>query len=100
MISRSFIRPGREWKRTDIGRPFSLQAEAGGQESGVFRALSVAGNALFFTALGGAAFFGYYTYRYSAQEVEEVVRERKRPENAFPGSSVILMFLLAIGSSN
>lgn len=52
------------------------------------RWLSATGNALFFGALGGAAFFGYYTLRYSTPEMAQLIDERKQPEHDFPGSQV------------
>lgn len=59
----------------------------GGQDRAAYKALSAVGNAMFFTGVAAAAFFGYYTYRYSAQELEQLVNERKQPETEFPGSS-------------
>lgn len=52
------------------------------------RALSAAGNAAFFGFLGAGAFFGYYTVRYNAEELQTVVHETHKPENQFFGSSV------------
>ena len=52
------------------------------------RWLSATGNALFFGALGGAAYFGYYTLRYSTPEMAQLIDERKQPEHDFPGSQV------------
>lgn len=46
------------------------------------------GNALFFGSLGAGAFFGYYTLRYTADQVDTMVEQTKAPENSFPGSSV------------
>ena len=46
------------------------------------------GNTLFLGFLGASAYFGYYTYRYSTQEVENLIEETKKPENQFPGSDV------------
>ena len=46
------------------------------------------GNTLFFGSLGAGAFFGYYTLRYTADQVETMVEQTKEPENSFPGSSV------------
>ena len=46
------------------------------------------GNVLFFGSLGAGAFFGYYTARYTADQVETMVEQTKEPENSFPGSSV------------
>jgi hypothetical protein len=54
----------------------------------VTSALSAAGNALFFAALGGTAYFGYYTLRYTTPEMQQLIKERKQPENDFPGRSV------------
>ena len=51
-------------------------------------ALSTAGNALFLAALGGAAYFGYYTIRYTTPEMEQLIQERKQPQQDFPGKSV------------
>lgn len=55
--------------------------------------LSAAGNAVFFAALGGVAYFGYYTFRYTTPQMEELIRQRKQPDQAFPGSSVRLLGL-------
>lgn len=57
-------------------------------EAPASRWLSAAGNALFFGALGGTAYFGYYTLRYSTPEMAQLIDERKQPEHAFPGSQV------------
>lgn len=51
-------------------------------------ALTAAGNALFFAALGGAAYFGYYTVRYTTPEMEQLIQERKQPQHDFPGRLV------------
>lgn len=50
------------------------------EHSAVGRIFSTVGNALFFGAVGAGAFFGYYTYRYSADEVEKMVVESKQKE--------------------
>lgn len=52
--------------------------------------LSAAGNTLLLAALGTTAYFGYYTLRYNTSEMEDLIAERKSPENEFPGSSVRL----------
>ena len=52
------------------------------------RVLSAAGNAAFLGVLGAGAFFGYYTVRYNAEELQTVVQETHKPENQFVGSSV------------
>ncbi|CAL8462668.1 g2201 [Coccomyxa elongata] len=65
------------------------KAHAQGEMPGEGRAmsaLSAAGNALFFAALGGAAYFGYYTVRYTTPEMEQLIRERKQPHHDFPGT--------------
>lgn len=49
------------------------------------------GNTLFLGFLGASAYFGYFTYRYTTPEVEQLIEERKKPENAFPGSDVSLL---------
>ena len=46
------------------------------------------GNTLFLGFLGASAYFGYYTYRYSTQEVENLIEDTKNSENQFPGSDV------------
>ncbi len=46
------------------------------------------GNTLFLGFLGASAYFGYYTYRYSTQEIETLIEETKTPEKQFPGSDV------------
>jgi len=71
---------------------FDIQGEMPG-EGRVTSALSAAGNALFFAALGGVTYFGYYTFRYTTPEMEELIRQRKQPDQAFPGSSVRLLNL-------
>ena len=50
--------------------------------------LSAAGNTLFIAALGTTAYFGYYTLRYNTSEMQDLIDQRKKPENEFPGSSV------------
>lgn len=67
-------------------------AEHGGDDP-ASRWLSAAGNALFAAALGGGAYFGYYTLRYSTPEMEQLVAERRQPEHAFPSSEVTASFL-------
>ena len=52
------------------------------------RALSAVGNAAFLGVLGAGAFFGYYTVRYDAEELQTVVQETHKEENQFVGSSV------------
>lgn len=63
-------------------------AETPSQPGAAMRALSAAGNAAFLGVLGAGAFFGYYTVRYSAEELQTVVHETHKPENQFVGSSV------------
>lgn len=46
-------------------------------EGAFFRFLGHLGNTLFFGILGAGAFFGYYTYRYNQQEVQELIDSRK-----------------------
>ena len=73
-----------------VRKPFLVivvQGEIPG-EGGLTSALSAAGNALFFAALGGTAYFGYYTLRYTTPEMEQLIKERKQPEHEFPGRSV------------
>ena len=52
------------------------------------RILSTIGNTLFFGGLGVSAFFGYYTLRYTTDEIGTMVEETKKAENSFPGSNV------------
>lgn len=64
-------------------------AEAAGdalENTAVGRVFSAIGNTLFFGGLGAAGFFGYYTYRYDADQVAHMVEETKKEENSFPGS--------------
>ena len=61
-------------------------------DSRVLRILSAAGNTLLLAALGTTAYFGYYTLRYNTAEMQDLIEERKRPENEFPGSSVSPLF--------
>ena len=46
------------------------------------------GNGLFFGGVAAAAFFGYYTYRYSSDQLDTMIQETEKTENAFPGSQV------------
>lgn len=50
--------------------------------------LSFVGNSLLFSILGAGAFFGYYHYNYSVDQLEHMVEETKKEENKFLGSSV------------
>lgn len=52
------------------------------------RILSAAGNTILLAALGTSAYFGYYTLRYSTSEVQDLINERKKPQNDFPARSV------------
>ena len=53
------------------------------------RVLSALGNALFFGGVAAASFFGYYTYRYDAEQMERMVEATaSQQENAFVGSSL------------
>ena len=61
-------------------------------KGGASRWLSTVGNTLFFGALGGTAYFGYYTLRYSSDDMERLLQERKKPDNDFPGSQVHACF--------
>lgn len=63
-------------------------AETPSQPGTAMRVLSAAGNAAFLGVLGAGAFFGYYTVRYNAEELQTVVHETHKPENQFVGSSV------------
>lgn len=56
------------------------------------RVIGGLGNALFFGVLGTGAFFGYYTYRYTNDQIETMIEETKKPDNSFPGSSVSSTF--------
>jgi hypothetical protein len=46
------------------------------------------GNTLFFGSVAATAYFGYYTYRYSSDQLDTMVQETQKAENAFPGSQV------------
>ena len=46
------------------------------------------GNTLFFGGVAATAYFGYYTYRYSSDQLDTMVQETEKAENAFPGSQV------------
>lgn len=61
--------------------------------------LSQIGNALFFSFLGAGAFFGYYTYRYTNEQIETMVEETKKLENSFPGSTVRVLARIPIPSA-
>ena len=52
------------------------------------RALSAVGNAAFLGVVGAGAFFGYYTVRYNAEELQTVVQETHKEKNQFVGSTV------------
>ena len=64
-----------------------LQQEAAG-DGRAMRILSAAGNTILLAALGTSTYFGYYTLRYSTTEVQDLIDERKKPENDFPARSV------------
>ena len=53
---------------------------------GLFSAL---GNAAFLSVLGAGAFFGYYTWRYTSDELEHMLDEQTKPQNHFPGSQQV-----------
>jgi len=46
------------------------------------------GNTIFFSGVAASAFFGYYTYRYSSDQLDTMIQETEKSENAFPGSEV------------
>jgi mitochondrial import inner membrane translocase subunit TIM50 len=59
------------------------------ENTAVGRAFSALGNALFFASVGAASFFGYYTYRYSTDEVDSIVKESKQGlTNSNPATNV------------
>lgn len=59
------------------------------ENTAVGRAFSAFGNALFFGSVGAATFFGYYTYKYSADEVDALVKESKQDlTNSNPATHV------------
>jgi hypothetical protein len=51
------------------------------------------GNTLFLGLLGAGAYFGYYTYRYTTDEINDMVAEAEKPENSYPGSQVMEFML-------
>ena len=57
---------------------------------GVGRVFSAIGNTLLLGGLATTAFFGYYTYRYTPDQLDTMVSETEKAENAFPGSQVWL----------
>ena len=63
-------------------------AAEGLEHTGVGRAFSAIGNLLFYGAVGGAAFLGYYHYNYSVEQLEHMVAETERNENKFLGSEI------------
>ena len=65
-----------------------LQEAAG--DGRAMRMLSRAGNTLLLAGLGGTAYFGYYTLRYKTEDMQNLIDQRKKTENEFPGSSVSL----------
>lgn len=67
----------------------SASSSAGGAGRGrLGSALGALGNALFFGAVGAGGVCGYYTLRYTADQVDTMVEQTKEPENSFPGSPV------------
>lgn len=52
------------------------------------RVAGAVGNGLFLGGLAATAFFGYYTYRYTPDQLDTMVSETEKAENAFPGSGV------------
>ena len=66
----------------------AASSSGAGERSRLASALAGLGNALFFAGLGAGAFFGYYTARYTSDQVETMVEQTKEPENSFPGSPV------------
>ncbi|KAK2080395.1 hypothetical protein QBZ16_000248 [Prototheca wickerhamii] len=67
----------------------AASASAAAPSTPLSRAISVIGNGLFFGGVATASYFGYYYYRYDADELERMVEEtRTKPENAFPGSGL------------
>ncbi len=69
----------------------SASSSSGGAGRGrLGSALGALGNALFFGAVGAGGVFGYYTLRYTADQVDTMVEQTKEPENSFPGSPVRL----------
>ncbi len=75
-------------KAQTVAPPEATGASPEEPASAAQRALSVVANAFFFGALGAAAFFGYYTYSYTTDQVRAMVDETRKQENAFPGSEV------------
>lgn len=43
---------------------------------------------MFLGSLAASAYFGYYTLRYTTDQVEDLIDEADKPENQFPGSNV------------
>lgn len=52
------------------------------------RVAGALGNGLLLGGLAASAFFGYYTYRYTPDQLDTMVSETEKAENAFPGSKV------------
>jgi len=46
------------------------------------------GNTILLGGLGAGAFFGYYTYRYTPDEIDAMIEARSQPEAAGPGNEV------------
>ncbi|KAK9839681.1 hypothetical protein WJX81_005792 [Elliptochloris bilobata] len=66
----------------------AASSSGAGERSRLGSALGALGNALFFGSLGAGAFFGYYTLRYTSDQVQTMVEQTEAPENSFPGSQV------------
>lgn len=62
--------------------PEHLQPSTAGRVAGAI------GNALLLGGLGASAFFGYYTYRYSPEEVEAMIDSRAQPESDNIGNNL------------
>ena len=80
----------------------SAQHEASAQlppPSTARRVLGAIGNALLLGGLGTGAFFGYYTYRYSPEEVDAMIDARSQPEAAGPVNEVNCLLRGAVVTS-
>jgi hypothetical protein len=77
-------------KVPDVDGASAAGSEGGAGEHGLLgRIASFIGSTAFYGGTAAALVFGYYTYRYTTDQVEAMVKETaSKEENAFPGSEV------------
>ena len=94
------VRPLEEAAASSSGSSGAAEASTAASTT-ADRVLSAVGNSIFFGLLGTGSFFGYYTLKYDADQIQTMVDETKKAENAFPGSQVttseqVFLLLLAM----